>query len=287
MIRKHILAITVLVLMSPSGSLATLITAEQEKTFTSDGVIQEGDFYTGVAVYDTPPAHTIVNMTGGTVGEPLDADSGLYAYDSSQVNISGGQVLYLHTTDASTVNITGGTVGNWDLGGLVSVDTYGSSVINLYKGGEITGGTYNFFHMHDSSTLNVYGGGVYVFFTLDNDSTLNLYDGWIFDLSIFGTANVYGGRIQSWDLFTIWGDGQLNVYGRDFQYDPQWKWVENVGGGPRWISHLTGTGFDGVAIDIQDIPDPYTTPNINLIPEPTTFALLALGVLALAKHPAS
>lgn len=128
--------------------------------FYSDGVIQEGDVYDKVEVYDTPPAHTSVNMTGGGVGYP-----GMSTFDTSVVNISGGWVGFLETHDSSTVNISGGWVGEPD------------------ALGETT------------------------------------------------------------------------------------------------ISELTAYGFDGTPIEITNIPDPSTNPNTNLVPEPGTWALMALGVL--------
>ncbi len=286
--RSIILAVVVMgFMMAPNEIFAAYIAVEEDKTFTSDGVIQEGDIYRTVSVYDTSPDHTTINMTGGILGEHFNADSGLYAYDSSTINISGGEVLYLHTTDSSTVNISGGWVGNQDLTGFVSVGMYGSSTMNLYEGGLITGGTYNYFEMNDSSKLNIYGGGVSVFFPLYGESTLNMYDGVIsFGIAISGTANIYGGYIETWnEPLLVTPNGQLNIYGYNFVYDPQYKWSDDpIGGANRWISRLTGTGPDGVAIEILDIPDPYTTPNINLIPEPATIMFLALGAMALKRR---
>src|SRR4030042_6509914 len=59
--------------------------------FYSDGVIKKGETYDKVDVYDTPPAHTTVDMTGGQVNRP-----GMFTYDATTVNISGGLVAFLH-----------------------------------------------------------------------------------------------------------------------------------------------------------------------------------------------
>ena len=74
--------------------------------------IQDGDDYDKVEAYDTDvcPGSTNVDMTGGHVGNVLDADSGMFMYNCSTLNVSGGTIEFLHTYDSSTANISGGIV---------------------------------------------------------------------------------------------------------------------------------------------------------------------------------
>jgi len=173
----------------------SIVCGNTVKIFYSDGVIQQGESYDRVEVYDTPPSHTTVNITGGYVGWPLDVDTGLYTYDASTVNISGGYVDFLHTYDSSIVNVSGGMVGNWDSFGEMTISAHNSSTINVYTEGVLTGGSAAFFQLYDSSTLNVYGGAVGLFLIAFNPSVVNIYDGFLFSVQLGGPANIYGGSI--------------------------------------------------------------------------------------------
>lgn len=56
-------------------------------TFTHDANVQAGDSWSNVSIYDTPPAHTTVNMTGGLVTDVLRV------CNASTFNMSAGQVV--------------------------------------------------------------------------------------------------------------------------------------------------------------------------------------------------
>jgi hypothetical protein len=253
------------------------------KIFYSDGVIQQGDGYDRVEVYDTPPSHTTVNMSGGYVGRLPVVDTGLFTYDASIVNISGGIVEYLHTHNSSTVNISGGVVGNWWTAfGETTISAHNSSTINMYEGGFLSGGSFAFFYMFDLSTLNVYGGGVDLFLVAFNPSVVNIYNGSLSTVELGGPVNIYGGRIGgAWTSYFL---STVNIYGYNFVYEPHWYKTlpDDVIRPDQWVSRLTGMGIYGVPISIIDLPDPATHPNIHLIPEPGTILLLALGGLLCA-----
>jgi hypothetical protein len=255
------------------------------KIFYSDGVIQQGESYDRVEVYDTPPSHTTVNMTGGHIGKPPDIDTGMYTYDASVVNISGGGVDFLHTYDSSTVNISGGGAGNWESFGETTISTHNSSTINLYAGGGFDGGSSSYFFMFDSSTLNVYGGGVGLFLIAFNPSVVNIYDGDLFSVQLGGTANIYGGSIGgAWPSY--FRATAVNIYGYDFVYEPHWYQTQpdDPIRPEQWISRLTGIGLYNVPISIIDLPDPATNPNIHLIPEPVTILLFVLGGIYVVRN---
>ncbi len=202
----------------------------------SDAVIQEGDYYDMVVnVYDTPPDHTTVDMTGGFVHN-------LRPYDSSIINMTGGEIRTLDAFNSSTANISGGDVR--------SVFTWDHATTNLYDGGAVfslgagisgtinmMGGTTEYLHAGGSCTFNLYGGAV-------TDS------------------------LNAWDFATV------NIYGYGFDYDPS---AGNYNGG-----QLTGLWFDDTTFTI-DLYDPVTYDHINLVPEPSSLILFALGALLLRR----
>ena len=66
----------------------------------TDAVIEEGDIYNVVRVYDTLPDHTTLNMVGGMV-------DWIRTHDYSTLNVTGGNVSSLDAMSYSTVNISG------------------------------------------------------------------------------------------------------------------------------------------------------------------------------------
>ena len=255
--------------------------------FYSDGVIQEGDTYDIVEVYDTPPVQTTVNMTGGAVGNPGYPDTGLFAYDSSTVNIAGGYSYHLYTHDSSTANISGGLVGDWDLDGGTSIAAYDSSTINVYDGSLLTGGTFTFFELFDSSELNVYGADIGLFLWAHCSASVNIFGGTLFDLWIsdWSTVNVYGGSVGTFlENNPVPSTATVNFYGWGFEYKAEgsWEYLDDPADG-WWVSKLAGYGFDGSPIMYMGLPDPALNPNIKFIPEPSTFLLCALGGLWLVR----
>ena len=71
--------------------------------FTSDGFIQEGDSYSFVDVYDTPPDTPTIEMSGGFVNI-------LNSYNYSTVNLNGGDIFDYFAHEQSTANTYGGNV---------------------------------------------------------------------------------------------------------------------------------------------------------------------------------
>ena len=108
--------------------------------FYSDAIIDNGDVYDNVFVYDTPPDQTNVDMWGGSIGAVLPNDS-------STFNMYGGQIQYgMGLSDWSTVNIYDGTVE----GTFWVMD---SAWLNIY-GGDVSMASPSF---SESSTVNIFG----------------------------------------------------------------------------------------------------------------------------------
>ena len=234
-----------------------------------------------------PP--TRVDMTGGHIGNERDSDSGMFTYESSTFNMSGGIVEYLHTFNSSTANISGGVVGNWFAMGEDFISANDMSVINVYDGANLTGGSFGFFQLYGSSTLNVHGGDIGVILILNGFSVANIYNGDLFDISIqhYSTVNVFGGYIGTFlGNLPVPETAMVNIYGYGFNYNPEAKWcyMEDPCDG-WWVSKLTGYGCDGRPITYWGLPDLATHPNINLIPDfvpgrgvnLVDFAILALA----------
>jgi len=111
--------------------------------FYHDAVINDGEVYGKVSVYDTEPNYTTVDMLGGSVRN-------FRTYDSSIGNIYGGEVWAgFATYNSSTVNIYDGNVAE-------HLNINDSSVLNIY-GGNVNIGNSPVFD--ELSTVNIYGYG--------------------------------------------------------------------------------------------------------------------------------
>jgi len=202
----------------------------------SDTVIQEGDYYdTVVNVYDTPPDHTTVDMTGGFVHI-------LKPYDSSIINMTGGEILTLETFNTSTANISGGSI--------YGVSAWDYTTVNFSVTGNVTT-----LGARVSGTINMMGGTAEYLGAIDS-----------------GTLNIYGGLIT--ESLGARHDAVVNIYGYDFNYDPM--------GGPLDGGQLTGFWLDSTAF-IIDLYGTETYSHINLIPEPSSLMLFALGALLVRR----
>lgn len=127
--------------------MAILLTAGKVQAvdvdFYSDGVIQDGDIYNIVRVFDTPPDNTTADMFGGSVYV-------FHMYDSSTVNIYWGELTgQVGMLESNTMNIFSGNI---------SLDTpslAGLSILNIYGGDVFMGAPY----ADGLSTINIYGYG--------------------------------------------------------------------------------------------------------------------------------
>ena len=157
-------------------------------SFSSNGVIQDGDSYEGVFVYGN---NTTVEIKGGSIGK-------LSSFDCSTVNISGGHVTNAQSYEQSTINISGG---------IVRVPNTGDA----------------------GSTINITGG---TFWNIESGS---------------GVLNMSGGQIDGLGIFAATGDGEINIYGYGFEYQPM----------PGQNDRLTGFWQDGVPFSIDFRPGAY------------------------------
>jgi len=122
---------------------------------------------------------------------------------------------------------------------------------------DMTGGLIKtYLELYDTSTFNAYGGMMEGYdIVLYDSSTLNLR----------GLSQVGGNRLRASTT-----TANINVYGSGFEYDSSW---------------LTGYWASGESFAFH-IRDDYTYACLHLheIPEPSTLALLLLGVFAVVKR---
>ncbi len=235
--------------------MATNVQALTDWDIYSDAIIVEGDEYSNVSIYDTPPDRTTVSMFGGWV-------SNLQSYDSSIFNMFGGTAEAC-ANDQSTFNIAGGKIYTLNLYDSSSVNVFGGSVYGLSA--------------YDTGTVNVWGNAnLFALFAHDS-GVINMTGGVTKSIAVgeFGTVNLLGGLVSD----KLWaGDSSIiNLYGYDLAKFPT--------GGHYGFGFVIGEWPDMTAFNIDlSGPDTYSRVILYEIPEPATALLIAIGTLFLRKH---
>jgi hypothetical protein len=188
---------------------------------------------------------------------PGEEWNSVYVYnDDTVVDMLGGFVEGLATYDGSTVNVTAGSINTLDATDFSTANVSGGSVLTLAA--------------YDSATVKLFPNGSV--FSLDSAGAGTAYmSGGITEYARAGessTMNLYGGTVTNY--MNAWGSSTVNIYGYNFTYDPL---AGSWDGG-----QLTGFWLDDTAFTI-DLYSRETYSHINLIPEPSSLALLAVGAL--------
>jgi hypothetical protein len=166
-------------------------------TFTSDANIQAGDSWSSVSIYDTLPAHTTVNMTGGVI-----TDGGVHVYNAATFNFSGGTMYGggIEAHDQSTVNITSSVKG---------VGVSDNATVNISNNTSVA-----IADAYDFGILNVYGGTIGQSIANEN-SIVNLMGGTIttyLGAELSATINVFGHDLAKTSTGGMYGDGQVTGF---------------------------------------------------------------------------
>jgi hypothetical protein len=147
-----------------------------------------------------------------------DSYDGVFVYgNNTTVEIKGGSIGKLLSYDRSTVNISGGHITNAQ--------------------------------SYEKSTINISGGTVRVPNTGDAGSTINISGGTFWNIEAgSGQLNLSGGYIAGLGIIAATGDGEVNIYGYGFEFNPM--------PGPN-DGRLTGFWQDGTPFSIDFRPGSY------------------------------
>ncbi|MHC4085695.1 MAG: PEP-CTERM sorting domain-containing protein [Planctomycetota bacterium] len=180
--------------------------------------------------------------------------------DQTTVDMTGGSVHNLWSYDSSIINITGGEIRtlitfNTSTANISGVSIYGVTAwdyttVNLSVTSNVTSLT-----AHVSGTINMMGGTAEYLGAIDS-----------------GTVNLYGGLVT--DSLSVGDFAQGNIYGYDL--------VKTSSGGRYGYGQVYGFWTDSTAFTI-DLNGLETYSHINLIPEPNTLVLLAIGCLLMKR----
>jgi len=219
----------------------------------SDAVIEDGDDYWTVRVYDSPPDHTTVDMTGGSANV-------IQTYDVSTLNMSGG-ITEVSAHDESTINMSGGTIYTLRAGE--------SSTANVF------GGFVNSLHSWDVGIVNVWGEGDVFAVDTREEGIVNISGGTIDRVRVLelGIVNLSGGILN--DSLYAGDSGIIYVYGKDLFKFPI--------GGEYNFGYVYGEWHDGTGFNI-DFGSSETYSHVVLIPEPSAVLLLVTGSILFKRR---
>lgn len=212
--------------------------ALNNKYFYSSGQIVSGETWDGVLVYND---NTIVDMLGGQIGY-------LTTYNNSTFNLLDGQItshITIGITGQGTMNVSGGTI-NIPSDFVVNMN----SVCNI-SGGNVTADRLK---TYPGSSVE-FAGGILDFDTIEIHGELTIKG---------GSLHIDNAYVSPWYDETI----KVNVYGYGFNYNPN--------GGTYGGGLLTGYLLDNNFFSIDQL-SASEFQRFNLIPEPSTFILLAIG----------
>lgn len=185
------------------------------------------------------------------------------AGNSTQINLAPGGTLLgdFQANAGSEINISGGTVGPHP----TRLYANSGSEVNI-SGGRITNLVAN-----PGSIVNFLGGG-------DSNSIFTAKAGSV--LNVFGN---FGFRA----LF-MEADSTLNIYGKSFSLDDV-SLDGLVPGVPFEITNRGNISLDSLLLDGESFryflagADPAATVTISLVPEPSTLALMSIGLLFVVR----
>ncbi|OHB63412.1 MAG: hypothetical protein A2168_08110 [Planctomycetes bacterium RBG_13_50_24] len=166
-----------------------------------------------------------ISFSRDAVIQDGDNYEGVYVYgNNTTVEIKGGNIGKLMSYDLSTVNVTGGHITNAQ--------------------------------SFEQSTINISGGTVRVPNTSDAGSTINITGGTFWNIEAgSGELNMSGGQIAGLGIIAASGDGEVNITGYSFEYQPMPG--QNDG-------RLTGFWPDGIPFSIDFRPGAYQLVTLHI-----------------------
>jgi len=185
----------------------------------------------------------------------------VYIYnDDTIVDMLGGSADWIATYDASTLNVTGGHA---------QFSAYSYSIV------DISDGTHSGAEALNYGTVNFSGSASSSFLAASDFGTASMTGGmveWV-GAGNSGIVNIHAGVIS--DSLSASNSAIVNIYAYDFNYDPT--------GGDLDGGQITGYWFNDSPFAI-DLYGAETYSHINVIPEPSTILLLALGASFITRR---
>jgi hypothetical protein len=241
----------------------------------NDGAVNtiDTDLGDGVSIFDGPGGTTTtVNLVNGGV-----VHDRLIGNENSEINVSGGGTLQsvgppgtaaLGLYDQSSLTMTGGKVD----GAIVGLESATATILGGSFGSILVGG---------SVVVDLFGG---MPIAGSGVSGVTLMLGIGTGSSDDAVINVLGGQIGAINVVPTMQPqrGQFNIFGSKFMLDGT-----PVGPGPVTAPTglLSGVLQSGEAFSSSFDQGDDGVSNINLVPEPGTGALFALGLVAIANRP--
>jgi len=178
-------------------AVVILFLAATTQAYPNWDIYSDTDIYSGtyglINIYDTPPDHTAVNMYG------CSADY-ISTFNSSTLNIYEG-VADVGSFETSIINISGGDIEHATASDNGTVNFFGSSYTDSLL-------------VEDSATVNIQGDSVERIIAR-NSGTSNLHAGSVIDyLTAYDSAviNIYGYDLVKTNSGGSYGDGQVYGY---------------------------------------------------------------------------
>ncbi|MHC4499398.1 MAG: PEP-CTERM sorting domain-containing protein [Planctomycetota bacterium] len=181
--------------------------------------------------------------------------------DDTVVDMLGGTVDSIGTYDASTLKVFAGYVSTLDALEYSTVNISAGFVYGLVVSNQAVASFSDAADLfapraRHFGTINMTGG------TVDHLGAIDS-----------GTINLYGGIIA--DYLVALDSAAVNIYGHDL--------LKTASGGAYGYGQASGFWLNDTTFTI-DLNDAETYDHINLIPEPSSLALLALGSLLLRRR---
>jgi len=179
--------------------------------------------------------------------------------DDTVVDMLGGSADYISTFDASSLNV---------VDGYAQVGAFDYSSINI-SGGILSGA-----EASNYATVDFNGDATSAFLGASQFGVANMTGGTLDRISAVdsGIVNLFAGNV----LERLWASDSsvINIYGYDL--------MKSDSGGTYGYGVVTGFLTDDTYISV-DLSNPEAYEHINLIPEPCTLALVAMGLLLLRR----
>lgn len=224
---------------------------------------------------DKPGVGTQVEVVNGGGIAPNTGYGSIYAYNDSEITMSGGQIGWsIGAMDRTKVELTGGYVG---------MEFYSSSTNRAF----MSGGSVNIIVAIGTGSFDISGGSIrWGLETQDNTEAI-VTGGDIARINCLGSSRIYmsGGTIRGHIYAGYYGeddDSLISFNGSNFAINNQ-----PVVLGSYASSYCSGTGMiTGTLADGSILNTSFELngkSDIQFVPEPTTILLFALSGLALRR----